>query len=47
MCIIAACVLLSSYLITIRNAVALNPCRIDTTVIIVIPSHHKDNFLSF
>ena len=49
MCIIATCVLLkfSSYLITIRTAVALHPWSNVSIVIIVIPCHDEDNLVSF
>ena len=49
MCIVAICVLLkfSSYLITIRTAVALHPWSNFTIVIIVIPCHDEDNLVSF
>ena len=47
MCMIATCVLLkfSSYLITIRTAVALHPWGNVTIVIIVIPCHDEDNLV--
>ena len=49
MCIIATCVLLkfSSYLITVHTAVAFYPWSNVTIVIIVIPCHDGDNFVSF
>ena len=36
----------ASHLITLHTAVALHPCSVNTIVIIVVPCHDKDNFVS-